>query len=116
MRRTVSLMRGRRPIARFPAAIGAPQSPTPRGRFDVTDLVVTGDPSGPFGWFAIGLSGHQPRLPAGWLGGDQLAIHGTNDPRSIGTAASAGCLRISAHALAVLRTHVRLGTPVVITA
>jgi hypothetical protein len=107
-------MRGNHAVASFPAAIGASPSPTPTGRFSVTDLVATGNPSGPFGWFAFGLSGHQPNLPPGWSGGDQLAIHGTNDPASIGTAASAGCLRVSAQALSVLKANVRLGTPVVI--
>jgi lipoprotein-anchoring transpeptidase ErfK/SrfK len=50
----------------------------------------------------------------GWSGGDQLAIHGTNDPGSIGTPASAGCLRVSAPALWVLKRALRPGTPVVI--
>jgi len=67
--RTVSLMRGRHRMVVFRSAIGAPSTPTPTGRFYVTDLVATGDPSGPFGWFAFGLSGHQPNLPAGWSGG-----------------------------------------------
>ena len=113
-RRTVTLLRGRRAVATFPAAIGTPSTPTPTGRFSVTDLVATGDPYGPFGWYAFGLSGHQPNLPAGWGGGDQLAIHGTNAPSSIGTAASAGCLRVSAGALSALKAQLRLGTPVVI--
>jgi hypothetical protein len=113
-RRTVSLLRGDRVVKQFRAAIGASASPTPVGKFSVTDLVATGDPSSSFGWYAFGLSGHQPNLPAGWGGGDQLAIHGTNDPSSIGTAASAGCLRVSAHALGVLKRYLRLGTPVVI--
>src|SRR4051812_2292155 len=112
--RQVVVMRGRHQVARFPAAIGAPGTPTPTGSFSVTDRVDTGNPSGPFGWYAFGLSGHQPNLPAGWGGGDQLAIHGTNAPSSIGEAASAGCLRVSPDALSKLRSLVRLGTPVVI--
>jgi len=113
-KRTVTLLRGERILRRFPAAIGASASPTPVGKFSVTDLVATGNASGPFGWYAFGLSGHQPNLPAGWGGGDQLAIHGTNDPSSIGRAASAGCLRVSARALGILKRYLRLGTPVVI--
>jgi lipoprotein-anchoring transpeptidase ErfK/SrfK len=112
--RTVTLLRGTGVLRRFPAAVGASTSPTPTGQFSVTDLVSTGNPSGPFGWYAFGLSGHQPNLPPGWGGGDQLAIHGTNDPGSIGTAASAGCLRVSSTALTVLKRYLRLGTPVVI--
>jgi lipoprotein-anchoring transpeptidase ErfK/SrfK len=111
-RRHVTLMRGNRPVASFRAAIGASSSPTPAGRFSVTDLVATGNPGGPYGWFAFGLSGHQPNLPASWSGGDQLAIHGTNAPSTIGRAASAGCLRVTASALARMRHAIRLGTPV----
>ncbi|MDX6522035.1 MAG: hypothetical protein QOF08_2640 [Gaiellales bacterium] len=113
-RRTVTLMKGRGSLAVFKSAIGTSSTPTPTGHFSVTDLVATGDPSGPFGWYAFGLSGHQPNLPVGWGGGDQLAIHGTNDPSSIGTAASAGCLRVSSAALSTLKRYLRLGTPVVI--
>ena len=112
--RTIWLMHGRTPIATYPAAIGAPDTSTPVGRFSVTDRVPTGDPSGPFGWYAFGLSGHQPNLPPSWAGGDQLAIHGTNDPASIGRPASHGCLRVSASALTRLRQALALGTPVVI--
>jgi lipoprotein-anchoring transpeptidase ErfK/SrfK len=112
--RRIWLMRGSRALATFSAAIGASDTPTPTGRFSVTDRVQTGDPYGPFGWYAFGLSGHQPNLPPQWAGGDQLAIHGTNDPASIGTPASHGCLRVSASALIRLRTSLRLGMPVVI--
>ncbi len=112
--RRIWLMHGRMPIASYPVAIGAPDTSTPIGRFSVTDRVPTGDPSGPFGWYAFGLSGHQPNLPPSWAGGDQLAIHGTNDPASIGRPASHGCLRVSAAALARLREALALGTPVVI--
>jgi hypothetical protein len=112
--RRIWLMHGSRPLASFSAAIGAVTTPTPIGRFSVTDSLATGDPSGPFGWYAFGLSGHQPHLPRNWSGGDQLAIHGTDDPASIGTAASHGCLRVSPQALARLRPALHLGTPVVI--
>jgi hypothetical protein len=112
--RRIWLMRGARPIASYSAAIGAASTFTPIGRFSVTDRVLTGDPSGPFGWYAFGLSGHQPNLPPQWAGGDQLAIHGTNDPASIGTPASHGCLRVSAAALTRLRGVLELGMPVVI--
>lgn len=113
-RRRVWLMRARRAQATFLTAIGAKSSPTPTGRYVVTDLVPTGDPAGPFGSFAFGLSGRQPHLPPGWEGGDQLAIHGANDPASIGSAASAGCLRVSESALEALERVLRPGSPVLI--
>ena len=95
------------------AAIGSPSSPTPPGHYVVTYRVPF--PSGSaLGSFAFGISGIQPHLPAGWSGGNQLAIHGTNDPSSIGTSASAGCVRVSEWALERFEPLLRLGTPVVI--
>jgi len=98
----------------FRAAIGAAVSPTPPGDYVVTDRVPFARGSY-LGSFAFGISGIQPRLPPGWSGGNQLAIHGTNDPSSIGRSVSAGCVRVSEAALARLRPLLRLGTPVVIT-
>lgn len=100
-------------VFRAPAAVGRSTSPTPPGAYFVTDRVPFA-PGGYLGSFAFGISGIQPRLPAGWSGGDQLAIHGTNSPSSIGTAASAGCLRVSEQTLAKLKPMLKLGTPVVI--
>jgi lipoprotein-anchoring transpeptidase ErfK/SrfK len=98
-----------------PAAIGSASSPTPPGHYVVTDRVPF--PAGSaLGSFAFGISGIQPHLPAGWGGGNQLAIHGTNDPSSIGTSASAGCVRVSEWALERFEPLLRLGTPVVIHA
>ena len=112
--RLLWLMRGRHPLVAFRAADRHPLHPHSHGQVLRHRPGRHRRPSGPFGWFAFGLSGHQPNLPAGWGGGDQLAIHGTNEPSSIGTAASAGCLRVTAQALSRLRRHLRLGTPVVI--
>jgi lipoprotein-anchoring transpeptidase ErfK/SrfK len=80
----------------------------------VTDRVAFS--GGALGTFAFGISGIQPRLPAGWSGGNQLAIHGTNQPWSIGTSASAGCVRVSEAMLAKLKPLLAYGTPVVIHA
>jgi lipoprotein-anchoring transpeptidase ErfK/SrfK len=113
-RRQITVSRLGKVLFRVPAAVGAPSSPTPPGSYFVTDRVPTGNPNGPFGAYAFGLSGIQTHLPAGWHGGDQLAIHGTNDPATIGEADSAGCLRVSFAALKRLIPLLQLGTPVVI--
>jgi lipoprotein-anchoring transpeptidase ErfK/SrfK len=100
-------------ILRAPAATGAASSPTPTGSYFVTDRVAF-PRGGALGTYAFGISGIQPNLPPGWDGGDQLAIHGTNDPSSIGRSASAGCLRVSERVLDRLRPLLGLGTPVLI--
>lgn len=99
----------------LPAATGAPASPTPQGEYFVTDRIPFAA-GGSLGTFAFGISGIQPNLPPGWSGGNQLAIHGTNDPSSIGTSASAGCLRVSERGLDRLLPLLKLGTPVIVEA
>jgi lipoprotein-anchoring transpeptidase ErfK/SrfK len=100
-------------VLRTRAATGAPWSPTPPGLYFVTDRVPF-NPRGPLGAFAFGISGIQTRLPPGWRGGNQLAIHGTNNPASIGRSVSAGCLRVSRAVLERLKRILILGTPVII--
>ena len=102
-----------RVLFRAPGATGAPWSPTPVGEYFVTDR-VSFSAGGSLGSFAFGISGIQPRLPAGWSGGNQLAIHGTNNPSSIGRSASAGCVRVSEGTLARLLPLLRYGTPVIV--
>ncbi|MGH2573601.1 MAG: L,D-transpeptidase [Actinomycetota bacterium] len=113
-RHRLTLLKGGKVIMRTPAATGAPWSPTPTGTFFVTDRVDPGNPYGYLGAFAFGISGIQTQLPPGWSGGNQLAIHGTNNSNSIGKSASAGCVRVSARALMQLKPLLRLGTPVII--
>jgi lipoprotein-anchoring transpeptidase ErfK/SrfK len=109
----IVVLRGDRVLFRAPAATGTAVSPTPVGNYFVTDRVAF--PSGgSLGTFAFGISGIQTDLPPGWSGGDQLAIHGTNAPGTIGTSASAGCLRVSEQALERLRPLLRPGTPVIV--
>jgi hypothetical protein len=93
-RREVEVLDRGRVVRRFPVAIGRPATPTPIGRFAVTDKLYIGGPSA-YGCCAIALTGHQPHIEPGWRGGDRLAIHGTDSPGTIGAAASFGCLRAS---------------------
>jgi lipoprotein-anchoring transpeptidase ErfK/SrfK len=110
----ITVSKSGRVLFGFPAATGAAASPTPIGEYFVTDRIAFS--GGYLGTFAFGISGIQPRLPAGWSGGDQLAIHGTNDPSSIGRSVSAGCLRVSERSLDRLKPHLQLGTPVIVVA
>jgi L,D-transpeptidase-like protein len=112
--RTLTLRKDGRRVHRLAVAIGRPGSETPTGRFAVTDK-LSGSNYGPYyGCCILALSGHQPRTPPGWTGGDRLAIHGTDAPSTIGMAASAGCLRASDGDLRVLMAKVPLGATVFI--
>ncbi len=114
--RTLTVRVGETAVRTIPVAVGGPGTPTPAGRFAVTDK-FPGSLYGPyFGCCVLALSGHQPRLPAGWDGGDLLGIHGTNAAWSIGHAASAGCLRASDRDMRFMMRFVPVGTPVFIHA
>lgn len=114
-RRRIVLRRDGRTVRRLDVAVGRPDTPTPTGRFAVTDKLSGGRFSPYYGCCVLAISATQPHTPPGWTGGNRMAIHGTSDPSSIGTAASAGCLRAADDDLQVLMNHVPLGTPVVVT-
>jgi lipoprotein-anchoring transpeptidase ErfK/SrfK len=113
-RREVVVRRAGRVVLRFPVAIGSPSTPTPVGRFAVTDKLETENPQSPYGCCILALSAHQPHTPQGWGGGDRVAIHATNLPETIGTAASLGCLRGPADAIRQIIHTVPIGTLVTI--
>jgi lipoprotein-anchoring transpeptidase ErfK/SrfK len=113
-RRQVVLRRDGRAVRRLSVAVGRPGSPTPTGRFAITDK-LDGSRYGPYyGCCVLALSATQPNTPPGWTGGNRMAIHGTDDQGSIGTAASAGCLRAADADLRFLMESVPAGTPVVV--
>jgi lipoprotein-anchoring transpeptidase ErfK/SrfK len=113
-RRMLVLRRGSHVVRRFRVAVGRPGSPTPTGHFAVTDK-LSGPRYGPYyGCCIVALSASQPHPPPGWHGGDRLAIHGTDAAGTIGTAASAGCLRATDADLRTVVRDVPLGTPVVV--
>ena len=99
-----------------PIGIGKPSSPTPTGLYFVRDHFPTdGLPDHPYGPFAFGLSGHSDAtMPAGV--GDRIAIHGTNQPASIGAAMSNGCPHVPNDVVLALIPYLPLGTPVTINA
>jgi hypothetical protein len=113
-RRRVELLGANGVLIRSRVAIGRPGSSTPTGRFTVTDKLSGSDVASYYGCCILALSGKQPNLPPGWRGGDRLAIHGTNDPSSIGKASSAGCPRAPNSEMRRLMRRVPLGTPVTI--
>jgi hypothetical protein len=93
------------------AAFGASNSPTPLGRFAVTDRLSGAGFGGAYGCCILALSGHQSQLPSGWTGGDRLAIHAPGGPTP---RPSAGCVVASDADLRYLMRRAPLGTPVTI--
>jgi hypothetical protein len=97
-------------VTTISVADGASATPTPPGRFFVWAHVPTGEPHGPYGVFALGLSGFSDVI-TDWIGGGRLAIHGTDDPGDRGHDVSHGCVRVFNPQMRSL-TDIPLGTPV----
>ncbi len=114
--RSLSVLDDGRLVARYTVAIGRPEAPTPTGRFDVTDRLLTGDPSGPYGCCVMALSAVSPHAIQGWSGGNRIAIHSTPETSTIGEAVSHGCVRLTLAEGRWLIDHLPVGTPTVITA
>jgi len=81
----------------------APPAEVKRDNPRLPDVIPGGSPRNPMGARVIGLG------PTG-----QYAIHGTNMPNTVGTAASYGCFRMHNQDVIDLYARVRMGTPVVV--
>jgi L,D-transpeptidase catalytic domain len=110
--RTLELQRGTKVVRRMAVGVGAPDTPTPTGRFILTDKLIPNRKHSFYGCCLLALSGRQPHLRPGWAGGDRIAIHGG----STGGAASAGCLHAADADLRRLMKRLPVGTPVYIKA
>jgi len=97
----------------FPAATGTGGTPTPRGRFYLTELLAPTN-SG-YGPYAYGLSGFSEVLNDFGGGPGQIGLHGTDDTGSIGQSVSHGCIRLSNANITTLANMLPLGTPVLIS-
>lgn len=113
-RRILVVKRGTDVVRRVTIAVGAPGSSTPTGRFAVTDKLPGSRYGSYYGCCILALSAKQPNLPSGWKGGDRIAVHGTDDPGTVGKAISAGCPRAGEADMRYLLRVLPLGTPVFI--
>lgn len=100
--RTMKVMQNGDVVATYGIAIGRPSHPTPTGSFQTGTIdwnpAWTPPPSG----WAKNLRYHAPGEPGNPMQGVKIYfdppyyfIHGTNDPGSIGEAASHGCIRMT---------------------
>lgn len=109
--RRIVLVADGKVVKTYPVAIGKHSTPTPSGTFHIASHVVnptyTHDgkvvkpgPGNPVGtrWMSLGFKGY--------------GIHGTNEPQSIGHAASHGCIRLRNRDVEELFELVRVGDEV----
>ena len=113
--RRLGFFRDGRLVLRVTAGTGTAGTPTPTGSYYVNQRFRLLDASGPFGAGAIGISAFSPVL-TDWAQGGPIAVHGTNDPSSVGRAASHGCIRIQNDVLRRILRATQEGSPVLIHA
>jgi L,D-transpeptidase ErfK/SrfK len=89
-------------VREFGVAIGLPSHPTPRGQFTIRRMIWNPAWIPPNSPWARGKKARQPGDPGSPMQAVKIFfrephyyIHGTNDPKSIGSAASRGCLRMT---------------------
>jgi lipoprotein-anchoring transpeptidase ErfK/SrfK len=97
------------------AGVASNNTPTPGGRYYLTELIAPITPDTAYGSFAYGLSGFSETFESFNGGPGQLGIHGTNSPETLGSAVSAGCIRLHNDDIARLVTFLPLGVPVDVT-
>jgi lipoprotein-anchoring transpeptidase ErfK/SrfK len=106
--RKLALLENGHLIRIYSVAVGAPQSPSPSGEFQIVQrlenptyfhpgVVIAPGPANPIGtrWIGLNVKG--------------FGIHGTNRPGSIGKNASHGCVRLRNRDMEDLFARVRVG-------
>ena len=113
----LTLLKLGQPILDSGVVVGADNTPTPPGRFYVTDpLDLHTQPNAGYGVFALGISGYSDVLTSFKGGPGQLAVHGTNNPGQVGQNISNGCVRVPNDIIEQIAAQAPLGTPVTIVA
>src|SRR6266516_695502 len=112
-----TLLKLGQPVLDSGVVIGADKTPTPVGKFYVTDpLDLHSQPNAGYGVFALGISGYSDVLTSFKGGPGQLAVHGTNNPGQVGQNISNGCVRVPNDIIEQIAAQAPLGTPVTIVA
>ncbi|NGQ96829.1 L,D-transpeptidase family protein [Brevibacillus sp. SYP-B805] len=102
---SMTLMSGPHPVRRYPIGIGKKGAATPEGYFTITRKI--NHPRGHDDIYGTrGMIFHT----------DAYAIHGTNNPQSIGKQVSLGCIRLHNADVEELYSFVTPGTEVIISA
>ena len=120
--RYLTLMEDGRQVAKYPVAIGAPETPTPPGDYRIRKKVD--NPSyyshSHHKFFAPGQSNPVGVRYIVFLdsGGKEYAIHGTAWPNwvKLRAAVSLGCVRMLNKDVVKLYQDVEVGTPVIVSA
>ncbi|MFK4482100.1 L,D-transpeptidase family protein [Curtobacterium sp. AB7] len=107
---TLELYKAGKVVDSYPVATGTGGTPTPTGRFALTELLAPTNAG--YGPYAYGTTAFSDVLNSFGGGPGQIGLHGTDDTSSIGTAASHGCVRMHNADITALAGLLPLGTPI----
>ncbi|MBW4573692.1 MAG: L,D-transpeptidase [Aphanothece sp. CMT-3BRIN-NPC111] len=118
-RRRVTVYRGKTAVKSYPIAVGRAGWETPSGSFKVHQMYR--DPAWMSPFTGAVIPGGSPANPLGryWIGfwtdgKNWIGFHGTPNTKSVGTAASHGCIRMYNKDVQELFNQVSIGTPVTV--
>ena len=113
--RKLALLKNGRLVRIYRVAVGQSSTPSPVGEFKIVNRVT--DPTYYHKGQVIPAGKNNP-VGTRWMGlsAKSYGIHGTNQPNSIGKAASTGCIRMGQRDLEELFTLVEVGDAVEIRA
>jgi len=107
--RSLYLFENDKLVKKYPVAVGKPSTQTPVGEYKVINKLVN-----PY-YSKKKIAGGSPENPLGsrWIGfKPSYGIHGNNNPKSIGTFVSEGCIRMYDKDVKELYDKITLGVPV----
>jgi len=99
-------------VVETPIVVGRPNTPTPLGTFFVNAEIPQQNPGGAYGPMILSVSAFSEVLDSFDGGLPEIALHGTNQPGLVGTAASNGCIRMPNDAIVRLAELAPVGTVV----
>jgi lipoprotein-anchoring transpeptidase ErfK/SrfK len=102
-------------IMETPATIGLDANPTPPGTYYIFEVIPQSWTGGAFGPFIMATSAYSEQLNLFEGGLPIVALHGTNEPDTIGEKASNGCIRIDNDLITVLAEKMPPGVPLIVT-
>jgi L,D-transpeptidase ErfK/SrfK len=113
--RELAVLEGDTVIQTFPVSVGAAESPSPTGDFRIINRVTNPTYYHPH---VVIPAGRDNPIGPRWIGLNRKSygIHGTNEPGSVGRAASHGCIRLRNRDIKLLFAMVRTGDEVEIRA
>jgi hypothetical protein len=99
-------------VLETPVVVGTDRTPTPVGTFYLTEKIPRGSGGGAYGPWILSTNGYSEAMNLFSDGLPVIALHGTNAPRLLGSAASNGCIRLPNEAIELLAYAIPEGTPI----